>query len=95
MRRAAAVVAVLLALGACSQDERFLPVGEYAGSTSLDAPFTLTVAGTPKVNGQKGQWDERGAIKVKGMPVIRCRTVNGGEELRCQVGDETVELLRV
>ncbi len=94
MRRAAVVLALLL-LAACSQDERFLPVGEYAGSTALDAPFTLTVAGTPKVNGQKGRWDERGAIKVDGYPVIRCRTVNNGEELRCQVGDETVELLRV
>jgi len=99
------VVAVAVGgLGACKQDERLLPPGEYGGSTALDQRLHLSLSDEPKVNGLEAEWDGRGRIKlveVPGEPVMSCVVQAKGEELRCQVprpgnvgGFETVELMR-
>ena len=98
------VVAAVAVLGACQQDERLLPPGEYSGSTSLDQRLHLSLSDEPKVNGQEAEWDGRGRIKLTEMPgdpVMSCVVQAKGEELRCEVprasdlgGFETVELMR-
>lgn len=93
MRRVV-VVLVLVVLGACARDDRFLPAGDYAGSTSGEQSFRISIGNEPKVNGVKAEWDEAGTIKAKGLPLIKCVTLDDGEELRCRVGDETIELMK-
>lgn len=93
MRRLFVIVA-LVVLGACSRDDRFLPPGDYAGSTSGEQSFRISIGNEPKVNGVKASWDETGSIKAKGLPLIKCRTLDDGDELRCRVGDETIELMK-
>ncbi len=100
------VVALALGSAACKQDPRFLPAGEFSGSTSLDQRLHLSLQGDDvKVNGEEAEWDGRGRIKlteVEGEPVLSCETRAKGEELVCEVprpagaggGVETVELMR-
>jgi hypothetical protein len=88
------VVAALAVLGACARDDRFLPVGDYAGSTSSEQSFRISIGNEPKVNGVKAEWDEAGAINAKGLPLIKCKTLDDGEELLCRMGDETIELMK-
>lgn len=100
-----AVVAVAGLGGAaagCSQDERFLPPGQFSGSTADERPFEVLVADDPKINGREAEWDGRGRIKqTKGSEraVAECVTQAEGEELQCEVRlhdgrVETVELMR-
>lgn len=100
MRRALVLVALLfvaLFVAACSTDNRFLAPGEYAGSTSADQAFRISIGDKLKVNGHKAEWDERGAIRAVGLPgkpVVKCVTLAKGEELRCEFGGETIELMK-
>ena len=97
MRRVVAVTAMVLALGACAKDDRVLPPGEYAGSTKADQAIRISVADQPKVNGQKADWGEPGeirAVSLPGKPTFKCVSAADGQELRCQLGDETIELMK-
>lgn len=104
---AAALAMAVLAgsvLAGCGKDDRFLPPGEYSGSTSLEQPFRIVIGEEPKVNGQEAEWEERGAIRLvkePGKPLVTCRSKADGEELECVVprpggegGHEMVELVR-
>jgi hypothetical protein len=92
---------VLLAAG-CGGDKRFLPVGDYAGSTDADHAFTISITDKPKVNGEEAEWIDRGSLRVKKgpRPVVLCESRAEGEELHCviKVGgqpDMTVDLVRL
>ncbi|MDQ1437151.1 MAG: hypothetical protein QOK43_780 [Acidimicrobiaceae bacterium] len=98
-----AATIVMLGAGACGGDARYLPKGDFAGSTSADQPYRISIGDKLKVNNKKAEFDGRGKLRlmqVKGRPVISCITQAQREELRCVVpkadgsGTETIELMR-
>lgn len=104
MRRVVGVVvALLIAVGGCGSDNRYLPAGSYAGSTATEQPFTIDSADKPKVDGKKAEWEGYGelhAVGLKGKPRLRCRMTVEDREMRCTVRwapgvVETIELVRV
>ena len=96
MRRlvCAAAVSILVAVGAgaCGTDERFLPAGEFAGSTPSDRPVKLSISDKPLIDGQPAEWVGRGSMREKKdnkidkdgvRSLVDCVVRDEGEELSC------------
>lgn len=114
MRRlaCATAVSILVAVGAgaCGGDERFLPPGEFAGSTSEDRPVKLSISDKPRIDGQPAEWIGRGTLREKKREneerprlQVDCVVKAEGEELECtytavgrdDIPKTTIELVRI
>lgn len=97
MRRlvCAAAVSFFVAVGAsgCGSDERFLPPGQFAGSTPSDRAVKLSISDKPLIDGQPAEWVGRGSMREKkgnkenkdGLRSrVDCIVKAEGEELECK-----------
>ena len=95
-------LAIVVVLGACSDQAGPLPSGTFAGSTEARRAITIEITGREvKVDQTKARLLSNGTIEARrlpGRPTLKCRSQAKGEELRCTLRrgreHETVELMR-